>query len=111
MAKYDQGGGCACGLQEVCDCESNLQSDGSSPRVTDTPRTLRSRLESASVASCNCMTKTPIHTAHDEICRYRILVEFSVLLDDVEFLLGQLQRIESAQDVSKIENLRKKYFL
>jgi hypothetical protein len=21
MAKYDQGGGCACGLQEVCDCD------------------------------------------------------------------------------------------
>lgn len=28
MAKYDQGGGCACGLQRVCDCPSRSQSDG-----------------------------------------------------------------------------------
>jgi len=29
MAKYDQGGGCACGLNAVCDCGANAQSDGS----------------------------------------------------------------------------------
>ena len=24
MAKYDHGGGCACGLQKECDCEHSL---------------------------------------------------------------------------------------
>ncbi len=31
MAKYDFGGGCACGLQKVCDCKHNSQRDGSKP--------------------------------------------------------------------------------
>lgn len=25
MAKYDQGGGCACGLQRECDCGSDMR--------------------------------------------------------------------------------------
>lgn len=32
MAKYDQGGGCACGLSKVCDCKSNTQMDGTRAR-------------------------------------------------------------------------------
>lgn len=33
MAKYDQGGGCACGLQRVCDCGAG-QADGAAPSVS-----------------------------------------------------------------------------
>lgn len=31
MAKYDHGGGCACGLQRYCDCSSNSQANGKTP--------------------------------------------------------------------------------
>lgn len=35
MAKYDQGGGCACGLVRVCDCKANMQADGTRARPDD----------------------------------------------------------------------------
>ncbi len=44
MAKYDQGGGCACGLRKICDCGSG-QADGRSPNVRDYYNNLLSRNE------------------------------------------------------------------
>jgi RecA/RadA recombinase len=35
MAKYDQGGGCSCGLYKVCECEINRQSNGEIARPTN----------------------------------------------------------------------------
>jgi len=34
MAKYDQGGGCSCGLYKICECELNRQSNGEIARKT-----------------------------------------------------------------------------
>lgn len=36
---------------------------------------LRDRILGATVASCSCLTKTPVPEEHDIYCRYRVLVE------------------------------------
>ena len=40
MARWDQGGGCACGVSAICDCNHNRQSDGSRPRKEPSKITL-----------------------------------------------------------------------
>jgi len=35
MAKYDQGGGCACGVQKVCDCEESKPERTTQEQVWD----------------------------------------------------------------------------
>ena len=42
---------------------------------------LRQRLMGATVASCECATKTPVIEFHDEKCLYRILVEATVFVE------------------------------
>lgn len=46
--------------------------------------TLIKRIEQASVAACDCLTKTPDWQHHGDHCRYRVLQEASELLTEHE---------------------------
>lgn len=42
------------------------------------------RIMYAQVASCSCLTKTPVHRHHDPLCRYRVLFDCAVALANLK---------------------------
>jgi hypothetical protein len=72
--------------------------------LADRPEKAQTLLLSASIASCECMTKTPEAAFHEPTCRYGKL-QFA--LEEIEECLAALRSTASAREVETIERCAK----
>ena len=70
MAKYDQGGGCACGLKRICDCGSG-QADGTRVSVPKVERSVIEIIEDWRTETINvhpdCLLSLPLRDVKEVI--------------------------------------------
>ncbi len=62
---------------------------------------LRERIIKNMVASCSCMTKTPIPEYHDQDCLYKVLGDCLQLLDNKKFMVYQILGTELSEKLVK----------
>jgi len=96
MAKYDQGGGCSCGLYLECECLSQTQSDGS--RTHEGEVFVFSSNEAGRHEKGAALTAKEVYGAHNGIGYGECGQSFAIPIKDEKLKVLPLNKIEEYID-------------